>query len=280
MFKKKGPNFTFFRTLAFLIFIGMIFVFTITYMYYNGAIYHPSKHSTCTSSVLGQQEKNTTFCDIAVIELPTEGGGIPPILKHNIVSLIKSGAGKYVSIPRWKGGRTIPTQTCMQQVPDLVHFYHRMTSVVSSHLGVLVTTTPLHLPTSCAILVYEKEGDFINWHYDVNYYRGRFFTLLIPLFYYTNTNDITLSTESSQGTDPNLYCTKFYYRDRDQNDIAIDILGRNSVLFEGEHVFHMASRLCKNEKRAIISMQFVTDDSMGGFMARALMRLKDIAYVG
>ena len=33
------------------------------------------------------------------------------------------------------------------------------------------------MPTSCCILVYDREGDGIDWHYDVNYYFGRFFTV-------------------------------------------------------------------------------------------------------
>ena len=31
------------------------------------------------------------------------------------------------------------------------------------------------------MIVYEKPGDHIGWHFDHNFYRGRHFTLLIPV---------------------------------------------------------------------------------------------------
>ena len=41
--------------------------------------------------------------------------------------------------------------------------------------------TPLHDQSSCSVLVYEKPGDHIGWHYDHNFYKGRHFTVLIPI---------------------------------------------------------------------------------------------------
>ena len=35
--------------------------------------------------------------------------------------------------------------------------------------------------SSCSVLFYEKPGDHIGWHYDHNFYKGRHFTVLIPI---------------------------------------------------------------------------------------------------
>jgi len=73
--------------------------------------------------------------------------------------------------------------------------------------------TDLNLPTSCAILIYENEGDWINWHYDYNYYDGRFFTLLIPI-------------------SNNLTCTEFQFKN-DNNEIKSVNLqnGKRELIF-------------------------------------------------
>jgi hypothetical protein len=221
-------------------------------MYIQGGVYRSSKHSPCTWT----KKSKVGFCDLQVLQL-----ACPPSIKSHILDTIQyKNVGKYVIIPKWKGGRTLSTQDCITYLPDLVHFYHSLTPLVSSIVGSLVTTTPLYLPTSCAVLVYEKENDYINWHYDVNYFLGRFFTLLIPV------------TE-------NTTCTKFIYKDSAKQDISIDLRGDTSVLFEGEHVFHMASKLCKNERRVLISLQFTTNDDRTLF-SKILTRFKDIAFIG
>lgn len=240
--------------LIIVVFIILLIIVSFTaiviVMYYQGGIYRRDKHSACALTT----EPTQTFCDIRVIDLVC-----PPDIKDKILSL-GNDVGRYVSIPKWKGGRTLSCSECIKHIPQLIHFYHSLTARISTEIGSLVTTTPLYMPTSCAVLIYEKEDDFINWHYDVNYYSGRFFTLLIPV--------------SDQVT-----CTKFVYKNGHGKDVELDLRGNRSVLFEGEHVFHMASKLCKNELRVIISMQFVTLDSMTS-TSHAMTRLKDIAFIG
>jgi hypothetical protein len=116
------------------------------------------------------------------------------------------------------------------------------------------------LPTSCSIINYENEGDWINWHYDYNYYEGRFFTLLIPI-----TNNLT--------------CTEFQFIN-DNNVIKnIHLINNNSIIFEGNYLYHRASKLCKNEKRIILSCQYVTDNNMNN-LNKFRLKLKDFAYTG
>lgn len=120
--------------------------------------------------------------------------------------------------------------------------------------------TDLSLPTSCALLIYENEGDWINWHYDYNFYDGRFFTVLIPI-----TNHST--------------CTEFQFK-TDKNEIkTIKLTDNNSICFEGNYLYHRASKLCKNERRIVLSCQYVTDNNIG-FFNSLRMKIKDVAYIG
>ena len=160
-----------------------------------------------------------------------------------------------------KKGITISTNNIIKYAPNVINFYQNdLCKLVSNQLKLKLFPTNLDLPTSCALLIYENEGDWINWHYDYNYYDGRFFTLLIPI-----TNNLT--------------CSEFQFKN-DNNEIkSINLSNNNSICFEGNYLYHRASKLCKNEKRVILSCQYVTNNNMN-FLNKIRLKLKDFAYTG
>jgi hypothetical protein len=160
-----------------------------------------------------------------------------------------------------KKGITISTTNIIKYAPNLINFYQNdLCKLVSTKLKLKLFPTDLNLPTSCALLIYENEGDWINWHYDYNYYNGRFFTLLIPI-----TNNLT--------------CTEFQFKN-DNNEIkSINLTNNNSICFEGNYLYHRASKLCKNEKRVVLSCQYVTNNNIN-FLNNMRLKIKDIAYIG
>jgi hypothetical protein len=163
------------------------------------------------------------------------------------------------ALPNRKG-ITIPTQNIKNLSPDLISFYKNdLCKKVSRLTGLKLYPTALDFPTSCAIIIYENEGDWINWHYDYNYYNGRFFTVLVPI-----TQVLT--------------CTKFQFKDKNNNVVDKD-LTNNAICFEGNYVYHRASKLCKNQKRIMLSCQYVTDNSMS-FINQIRIKLKDYAFIG
>jgi hypothetical protein len=159
-----------------------------------------------------------------------------------------------------KKGITISTKHIIDNCPKIIEFYqNELCDIISKLLKIKVTPTSLELPTSCAILIYENENDWINWHYDYNYYNGRFFTVLIPV-----TNNET--------------CTKFEFKNEKNEIVSKDIIHKG-ICFEGNYLYHRASKLCKNEKRVILSCQFVTDNSIS-LLNMLRLKLKDFAYTG
>jgi hypothetical protein len=161
-----------------------------------------------------------------------------------------------------KKGVTIPTSILVNKAPKLIEYYNnKLCDLISHKLNLKLFPTDLKLPTSCSILIYEKEGDWINWHYDHNYYKGRFFTVLIPI-----TNSLT--------------CTKFEFVNNNTNRIeSIDLINNTSICFEGNYLYHRASKLCKNQRRIILSCQYVTDNEMTD-INKYRIKLKDFAYTG
>lgn len=160
-----------------------------------------------------------------------------------------------------KKGITISTESMVKYAPNTINFYQtELCEYMSSLIGLKLYPTNLNLPTTCVLLIYENEGDWINWHYDHNYYNGRFFTVIIPI-----TNEKT--------------CTDFVLMD-DQNNIKnISLIGGKSICFEGNFLYHKASKLCKNQKRVLLSCQYVTDNTMNNINEMRL-KLKDYAYIG
>ena len=88
-----------------------------------------------------------------------------------------------------------------------------------------------------------------------------FFTVLIPI-----TNSLT--------------CTKFEFVNNNTNKIeSIDLINNTSICFEGNYLYHRASKLCKNQRRIILSCQYVTDNEMTD-INKYRIKLKDFAYTG
>jgi hypothetical protein len=75
-----------------------------------------------------------------------------------------------------------------------------------------------------------------------------------------------------------LTCTKFQFKNKDNEIISMD-LTNNAICFEGNYLYHRASKLCKNQKRVILSCQYVTDNSMS-FINKMRIKIKDFAYTG
>jgi hypothetical protein len=76
------------------------------------------------------------------------------------------------------------------------------------------------------VLVYERPGDHVGWHYDHNFYRGRHFTLLLPVM--------------NAG--------------RSANGISHT---RLSAKIEGAKVLHKVSPILDGERRVVINMNLL-----------------------
>jgi hypothetical protein len=238
------------------IIILIILIFIITYAYNSGSC-QLNKDYICDDN----------FCLIKKLNID-----LNETLKNDIqIMLENKSIQKRVSITTYpenilncalpnRKGITIPTKNICENSPHLISFYNNeLCKIVSQVTGLKLYPTELDFPTSCAIIIYEKEGDWINWHYDYNYYNGRFFTVLIPI-----THDLT--------------CTKFQFKDKNNKIIDMDLTD-NSICFEGNYLYHRASKLCNNQKRVMLSCQYVTDNSIS-FINKLRIKLKDFAFIG
>lgn len=170
-------------------------------------------------------------------------------------------------LPAHKKGGTVAYETLEHKAPSLVALYrsHSLRNLVSDIVKLRIEPTPLHDQSSCSVLFYEKPGDHIGWHYDHNFYRGRHFTILIPLI--------------NRGREPNgLSQAKLMVQQKGRERV-IPTPPNVMILFEGAKVRHKVTPIGEGEKRVIWSMTYCADPRNSAFQAVA-RRVKDTAFFG
>lgn len=170
-------------------------------------------------------------------------------------------------IPAHKKGGTIAYETLIERTPAIAGFYHSeaMQRFVSRIVGAPIAPTPLHDQSSLSVLVYDRPGDHIGWHYDHNFYRGRHFTLLLPV----------LNAGSAEGGLSHAELSAKI----GSSETPVATPPNTLVLFEGAKVLHKVSPIIEGERRIVISMTYCADPraNLAQSVAR---RLKDTAFYG
>ena len=169
-------------------------------------------------------------------------------------------------LPTHKKGGTVAYSVLRERAPALVDHYHSpgMRQLVSRIVGADVRPTPLHDESSCSVLFYEKPGDHINWHYDHNFYRGRHFTVLIPVV--------------NRGCNGGLSAARLLAK-QGGRDVEVATPPNRMIIFEGAKVRHKVTPISEGERRAVWSMTYCADPRNSTFQGVA-RRVKDTAFFG
>ena len=169
-------------------------------------------------------------------------------------------------LPTHKKGGTVAYSTLRERAPALVGHYlsKDLRQIVSRIVGLEISPTPLHDESSCSVLFYEKPGDHINWHYDHNFYRGRHFTVLIPVV--------------NRGRDGGLSAARLLARQRGR-EVEIATPPNRMIVFEGAKVRHKVTPIREGERRAVWNMTYCTDPRNSAVQGVA-RRVKDTAFFG
>jgi hypothetical protein len=170
-------------------------------------------------------------------------------------------------LPAHKKGGTVAYETLERDAPEIVRLYRSpaMQRFISRITGIKVEPTPLHDQSSCSVLFYEKPGDHIGWHYDHNFYKGRHFTVLIPL----------INRGHSEG---GLSAARLMVK-RKRDDITIATPPNRLIVFEGAKVRHKVTPIEDGERRVVWSMTYCADPRNSAFQGVA-RRIKDTAFFG
>jgi hypothetical protein len=161
---------------------------------------------------------------------------------RNVLLEISKYNGIRIEIPK-KRQKCISLKYLKQLFPPILDFYKSLPEKISKIIGTTVKITPLTEPNSLCLVVYEQEGDYIDWHFDTNHYNGRYFTLLIPVS--------TVAT-----------CGNYQYKNSKKETQTVILDKNESLLFEGDKVYHKAKKLCANQRRVVLSCTFTTSQKI------------------
>ena len=175
--------------------------------------------------------------------------------------------GQRVHIAGHKRGATISYQQLRRDAPRIVTFYEsaKFHGAIATIVGENVMPTPMRDQSSCSLLIYDRPGDRIGWHYDHNFYNGRHFTALLSLV-------------NERAGAPGLSSSRLVVR-KDNREAEISTPPNTLVVFEGGYIYHGVTALNPGERRIILSMTFCTDPTTTR-LKDFTRRVKDIAYFG
>ena len=170
-------------------------------------------------------------------------------------------------IPAHKKGGTVAYETVIASAPALVALYQsdEMRQFISRLVGVRVQPTPIADQSSLSVLFYDKPGDHIGWHYDLNFYRGRHFTVLLPVVN-RGTGEGGLSHARLTAALPG-------------GELDIATPPNKLVVFEGARVKHKVAPIIAGERRMVVSMTYCADPREYWWQGAA-RRIKDTAFFG
>jgi hypothetical protein len=197
---------------------------------------------------------------------------VPDLLPAETFAALRAEAERLVApersfVPAHKKGGTVAYETLIASAPAIVAFYHApgFADFLSRLVGVRVEPTPINDQSSLSVLVYDKPGDHIGWHFDHNFYRGRHFTVLIAM---TNTG------RAAGGLSHAELNARVAGR-----EIAVRTAPNTAVVFEGARVHHKVKPILEGERRIVLSMTFCTDPRAWWWQGVS-RRLKDTAFFG
>jgi len=197
---------------------------------------------------------------------------VPDLLPAPAFAALKAEAERLAKpersfVPAHKKGGTVAYDTLMSSAPAIVGLYHSpyFQGFVSRLVGAAVKPTPIHDQSSLSVLVYDKPGDHIGWHYDYNFYRGRHFTVLLMLVNAGRTAD-GLSHGQTRAR-------------LGGGEVPVRAAPNTLTVFEGARVYHKATPVEADEMRVVLSMTYCTDPRARWWQGVS-RRIKDTAYFG
>ena len=197
---------------------------------------------------------------------------IPDVLDAPTFQAIRTEAERLVAaersyVPAHKKGGTVAYETLIASSPAIVALYHSLSlqGLLSRLSGEKLLPTPFRDQSSLSVLFYDKPGDHIGWHFDHNFYRGRHFTVLLPLV--------------NEGSAPGGVSHAQLVAKIGEEERAIPTPPNILVVFEGAKVRHKVVPISDHERRIVLSMTYCADPS-SSLAQGVARRVKDTAFFG
>lgn len=177
----------------------------------------------------------------------------PVFVKNNFIPEVEN-AMKHihrVKVGSFKKSGSVSSQHLKNTAPQLFSLYHSdwMKNFVEKIVGESLLVCPDEDPHSVALYCYTEPGDHIGMHYDKSFYRGRRYTVLLGLIQDSVSSKLVCYPGSNK-------------INRRQNPLNVYTHPGTLVIFNGDTLWHEVTPLAENEKRIVLTMEYVTDNRM------------------
>ena len=171
-------------------------------------------------------------------------------------------------IPGHKKGGSVSFYLLKKSAPAILSFYHHQgwMNLLSRIAGVPLLLCPEEDPHSCALYFYTEPGDHIGYHYDTSYYKGDRFTVLLGLRDQSSSRLVCRLHTKESGREP--------------REVSFTTEAGTYIFFNGDKLHHAVTPLGVGEERIVLTLQYVTNRSMGRAQ-RWFSNMKDaVGYFG
>lgn len=171
-------------------------------------------------------------------------------------------------IPGHKKGGSVSFYLLQKSAPALLAFYRHQgwMNLLSQIAGVPLRLCPEDDPHACALYFYTEPGDHIGYHYDTSYYKGDRFTVLLGLKDQSSSRLVCRLHTKEAG--------------REVKELSLPTDPGTFIFFNGDKLHHAVTPLGVGEERIVLTLQYVTNPSMG-VAQRWFSNMKDaVGYFG
>lgn len=171
-------------------------------------------------------------------------------------------------IPGHKKGGSISRFDLDQSAPEFRSLYacEALWTFLEKLCDRKLLPCPADDPHTYALYYYTEAGDHIGYHFDTSYYKDSRYTLLFGL-----------EDNSSCRLECQLYKNN---PDRETQQLDVHIKPGTLVFFNGDKLWHRVTPLGDDERRVVLTMEYLTSSEMSRF-GRFVSNMKDsIAYFG
>jgi len=199
---------------------------------------------------------------------------IPQFLPEPLIDFLQNKIGNVRSdinrsyIPNHKKGGSIPRSILERKAPVFSSIY--MSQGILGFFNFLSQKKLLHCPDhdlhACALYLYTKKGDHIDFHFDTSYYDGQRYTALLGIV-----------NRSSSVLEYELFHKK---NDKNIDSGSAAIEPGTLVFFNGDKLRHRVTPAGDGEERIVLTLEYVTNQKMKP-TKKFVSNMKDaIAYFG
>lgn len=172
-------------------------------------------------------------------------------------------------VPGHKQGGSVSSYVIREKAPAMSALYRSSTlrTFLSRLVDAPLLLCPEDDPHACALYYYTKPGDHIGFHYDTSYYKGARYTVLIGLV--EQSEHCRLVARVHQGK-----------VGTEISETRIPMEPGTMVVFNGDKLWHAVTPMGPQERRVVLTLQYVTDQRMGP-LKKLFSNMKDaFAYFG